>query len=99
MKNTGTTPNPLLILALQQKLGHANAETTLKHIVTALQLMKLDLNDGVIKISLRSFLRDKNSQNLVKRVAINEFGEDFQDNKFDVVKYALSRGIVIDDEN
>ena len=99
LENTGTAPNPLLILALQQKLGHANAETTLKYIVTALQLMKLDLNDGAIKISLRSFLRDKNSQNLVKREAINEFGEDFQDNKFDVVKYALSRDIVVDDEN
>ena len=30
---------------------------------------------------------------------LNEFGEDFQDNKFDVVKYALSRDIVVDDEN
>ena len=44
LENTGTTPNPLLILALQQKLGHADASTTLRYIVTALQLMKLDLN-------------------------------------------------------
>ncbi len=98
LENTGTTPSPLLILALQQKLGHANAETTFRYIVTALELMKLNLNDGAIKISLRSFLRDKNSQNLVKREALNEFGEDFTDTKFDVVKYALSRGIVVDDE-
>jgi integrase len=99
LENTGTTPNPLLILALQQKLGHADSETTLKYIVTALQLMKLDLNDGSVKISLRSFLRDKNSQSLVTREARSEFGDKFVETQFDLVKYALSRGIVIDDES
>lgn len=52
-----------------------------------------------MKISLRSFNRDKNSQNLVKREAIAEFGDNYEEEKLDVVKYAISRGIVIDDEN
>jgi hypothetical protein len=99
LENSGTNPNPLLIVALQQKLGHADVATTLRYIMSALQLMKLDLNDGAVKISLRSFNRDKNSQNLVKREAISEFGDDYEEEKLDVVKYAISRGIVIDDEN
>ena len=99
LENSGTSPNPLLIVALQQKLGHADVATTLRYIMSALQLMKLDLNDGAVKISLRSFKRDKNSQSLVKREAIAEFGDNYEEEKLDVVKYAISRGIVIDDEN
>ena len=98
LENTGTTPHPLLILALQQKLGHSDAMTTMKYITTALKLMGLDLNDGQIKISLRSFLQNKKSQELVKREAFIEFSDDFDEKHFDVVKYALSRKIVIDDE-
>lgn len=98
LENTGITPNPLLISALQQKLGHADVMTTMRYIATALKLMGLDLNDGGIKISLRSFLEHKKSQELVRREAEIEFGEDFNDNYFDVVKYAISRGIIVDDE-
>jgi integrase len=99
LENLGTTPHPLLIIALQQKLGHADATTTMKYIVTALKLMGLDLNNGDIKISLRAFLRNKKSQELVFREAMIEFGDDFNEKHFNVVKYALSRGIVIDDES
>lgn len=98
LENTGTTPNPLLLLALQQKLGHADAMTTMRYIATALKLMGLDLNDGPVKISLRTFKRDKKAQELVKDEAKVEFGEHFNDDYFDVIKYAISRGIVIDDE-
>lgn len=98
LENTGTTPNPLLISALQQKLGHADSITTMRYIASALKLMGLDLNDGGIKISLRSFLEDKKSQELVKREAEIEFGDNYNENYFDVVKYAISREIVIDDE-
>jgi integrase len=98
LENTGITPNPLLISALQQKLGHADAMTTMRYIATALKLMGLDLNDGGIKISLRSFLQHDKSQELVKREAEIEFGEDFNEDYFDVVKYAISREIVVDDE-
>lgn len=98
LENTGITPNPLLISALQQKLGHADAITTMRYIATALKLMGLDLNDGGVKISLRTFLKDKKSQELVKREAEIEFGDNFDESSFDVIKYALSREIVIDDE-
>lgn len=99
LQNTGTTPNPLFMLALAQKLGHADAVTTMRYIVTALKLMGLDVNSGPIKVSLRTFKRDKNSQKLVKNEAMQEFGDAFDDDYFDVIKYALSREIVIDDEN
>lgn len=98
LENTGTTPNPLLLLALQQKLGHADAITTMRYIATALKLMGLDLNDGPIKISLRTFKRDKTAQRLMKKEAIAEFGDDFDEEVFDVVQYGLSRGVIVDDE-
>lgn len=98
IENTGSTPHPLLILAIQQKLGHANAVTTMKYISTALQLMGLDLNDGAVKMSLRSFMRNQKSQELVKREAMVEFGDSFNESNFDVVKYAISREIVTNDE-
>lgn len=97
LENTGVTPHPLLILALQQKLGHADATTTMRYIASALKLMGLELNNGPVKISLRTFKRDKKAQELVKDEAKIEFGEDFNDDYFNVIKYAISRGIVIDD--
>ena len=98
IENTGTTPNPLLISALQQKLGHADAMTTLRYIATALKLMGLDLNRGPIKISLRDVKRNKATQDLIKEEAKVEFGDDFEEKYFDTIKYALSREIVVDDE-
>lgn len=98
LENTGSTPNPIFISALQQKLGHASILSTMRYINTALKLMGIDVNDGVIRVSLRAFLRDKNSQKLVEREAKQEFGDEFDEEFFDVVKYALSRGIVVDDE-
>ncbi len=98
LQNTGITPNPLLISALQQKLGHADAITTMIYISTALKLMGLDLNYGPIKMTLRSFMQHAKSQELVKKEAEIEFGEDFDNDYFNVVKYAISRGIVVDDE-
>ncbi len=89
MENTGITPNPLFISALQRKLGHASALSTMRYINTALKLMGIDVNDGPVKISLRSFIKDKNSQKLVKKEAINEFEDDFYEDDFDVIKYAL----------
>jgi len=98
LENSGLAPNPLLILALQQKLGHADSTTTLKYIVTALKLMKIDVNDGPVSISLRSFKQNSKVQELIKKEAKLEFGIEFDKEKFDVIKYAISRGIVIDDQ-
>jgi len=98
LENTGTTPNPIILSALQLKLGHADPLTAMRYIVTALKLMGLDVNDGPIKMSLRSFKRNKASQNLVKREAIIEFGDDFDEDYFNILKYAISREIVIDDD-
>lgn len=98
LANTGTTPDTLLVTALEQKLGHASILTTLRYIASALKLMGIDVNDGVVQMSLRTFRRDRRSQELVAREAKKEFGEDFDEDGFDVIKYALSREIVVDDE-
>ena len=59
--------------------------------------MGLDLNDGHIKMSLNRFKNCIKSQELVKREAKMEFEEEFDDKYFDVIRYAISREIVIDD--
>ena len=97
LENTGLMPHPLLLNAIQVKLGHADPLTTLRYISTALKLMGLDLNDGHIKMSLNRFKNCIKSQELVKREAKMEFEEEFDDKYFDVIRYAISREIVIDD--
>lgn len=97
IENTGVIPNPIFLIVLQTKLGHISLISTMRYIVTSLKLMGLDVNDGPVKISSRAFLRDSASQNLVEREAKQEFGDYFDEDYFDVLKYALSRGIVIND--
>ena len=87
LENTGLMPHPLLLNALQVKLGHADPLTTLRYISTALKLMGLDLNDGHIKMSLNRFKNCIKSQELVKREEKIEFAEDFDDEYFNVIRY------------
>jgi len=97
LSNTGATPNALFMLLLSEKMGHSSIESTMKYIATALKLMGVGLNKGPIIISLTSFKKDIEAQNLIKFEAKNEFGEKFKEEKFDVYKYALSRKIVVED--
>lgn len=96
LKNTGTTPNALFMLLLSHKLGHASIASTMKYISTALKLMGVGLNDGPILISLTTFKKDIEAQELIMLEAKEEFKDKFNEDKFDVYKYALSRKIVID---
>jgi len=97
LENTGVTPNPMFLLLLRDKLGHASKETTMRYIATALELMGVTTNRGPI-MSFRTFSQDKNAQELVKQEAIHEFGDTFSSKKFNVFDYALSRGIAVIDE-
>lgn len=98
LKNTGTVPNPIFMILLQEKMGHADIFTTMRYIATALKLMGVGANNGPIKISFRTFSQDLRAQKLVKREAIAEFEDEFNENIFDVYQYAMKRGIVVKDE-
>lgn len=98
LQNTGTVPNPMFMLLLQEKMGHQDSITTMRYIATALKLMKIGSNNGPIKVSFRTFEKDLRAQELVKREAIYEFQDEFDDELFDVFDYAISRGIVVKDE-
>ena len=42
------------------------------------------------------FRNDKYTQNIVREIAIQEFGIEFYENRFDPLSYAISRRIAID---
>ena len=79
-----------------RKLGHASESSTMKYIITAIELSNTGTHNGTI-IPLKSFLESKIVQNITREKAIEEFDEEFDEELFDVVKYAISKGIVVDD--
>jgi len=98
LQNTGTVPNPMFMILLQEKMGHQDIITTMRYIATALKLMNIGANNGPIKVSFRTFKKDIRAQELVKKEALSEFQDEFKNELFDVLNYAISRGIVVKDE-
>lgn len=96
IKNTGVTPDVRLLNLLMEKLGHATISSTMKYIMTALKLMGVGSNKGAI-VSMSNFRLSPHVQELIKLEAKYEFGDDFREELFDNEKYAVSRGIVIDE--
>lgn len=96
IKNTGVTPDVRLLNLLMEKLGHVTIGSTMKYIMTALKLMGVGLNKGAI-VSMSNFKLSSTVQELIKLEAKYEFGDNFREELFDNEKYAISRGIVIDE--
>jgi integrase len=97
--------NPDIMILLQNELGHADAKTTMIYSWTAFQieeLERLELErepsynyDGPL-MTFQLFRNDKYAQNIVKEIAIQEFGIEFDENRFDPLSYAISRRMAID---
>jgi len=96
IKNMTVNIDPGFALILQDLLGHASEHTQKMYLGSALDLLGTGRSKGAI-MSLRGFKKDKNTQDLVRREALIEFGDDFDDDSFDVFKYAQKREIVVDD--
>ena len=96
LNSTGVSIDIRLKNILMRKLGHASESSTMKYIITAIELSNTGTHNGTI-IPLKSFLESKIVQNITREKAIEEFDEEFDEELFDVVKYAISRGIVVDD--
>lgn len=92
LNSTGVSIDIRLKNILMRKLGHASESLTIKYIITAIELSNTGTHNGTI-IPLKSFLESKIVQNITREKAIEEFDEEL----FDVVKYAISKGIVVDD--
>lgn len=94
-----------IMILLQDELGHSDFLTTLKYSWTAFQieeLERLELErepnfnyDGPL-MTFQLFRKDEYAQNIVRNVAIEEFGSKFCENLFEPLEYALSRKMVID---
>lgn len=92
LNSTGVSIDIRLKNILMRKLGHASESSTMKYIITAIELSNTGTHNGTI-IPLKSFLESKIVQNITREKAIEEFDEEL----FDVVKYAISKGIVVYD--
>lgn len=96
LQHTGVKPHPLFMQLLAEKLGHVDETTTMKYVVSALALMEVTSGLGPI-MSFQTFTHDKKAQELVQEEAKMEFGDHFDEKRFDALKYALSRKIIVYD--
>lgn len=94
IENTGITPNPLFIILLREKLGHTSIDTVYKYLATALKVMKLNTTNNNTIMPLESFLESIPAQELVKQEALAEFSNNFNEEKFDLIRYAEKRGFI-----
>lgn len=95
----------MLQLHLSDELGHADWKTTLRYVWTALQIEELERLELVRKpekvydgplMTYQLYREDPVAQQIVKEIAIEEFGNKFKENQFDPLEYALKRRIAID---
>lgn len=102
----GIIPDTRFIIHLSELLGHANESTTMKYVQTALtitELERLENQIGAIKtydgplMTYQLYKEDPGAQEIVKKEAMKEFGNIFDEKQFDAIKYAISRGMLVDD--
>ena len=90
LNNTGVTPNMIIMGILAEKLGQASELTAMIYTRTAYKMMPEGTGKGPI-MSFRGFKDDKRAQELVTKEAMDEFGDNFDSEKFDLYKYAKVR--------
>jgi len=98
MNNTNIVPEQEIILLLSKHMHHVSIETTRIYIATAMDLLGLGRHSGAAPMTQRAFLKDKDAQKIVEEEAEAEFGHKFEVSKFDLLRYAIARGKVVDDD-
>lgn len=98
MNNTGVVPERDIMELLAKSLHHISIETTRIYIATAMDMLGLGSHSGAAPMTQRAFLKDKGAQEIVKEEAKAEFGHKFNESKFNLLDYAMSRGKVVDDD-
>lgn len=98
MQNTGVVPEREIMELLSEHMGHASLETTRIYIASAMDLLGLGRHSGAAPMTQRAFLKDKDAQKIVEEEAEAEFGHKFEVAKFDLLRYAITRGKVVNDD-
>lgn len=97
--------SPEIMLILQDEFGHSDIKTTLIYSWTAFQieeLERLELEhepsynyDGPL-MTFQLFRNDEYAQKIVKDIALQEFGDKFDEKLFNPLDYAIARRIAVD---
>jgi len=85
---------PSIVSILKIRLGHVSLQSTIKYITTAI-LMNISGSSGPV-MSSRTVNRNKAVQNILQQQAQIEYGDDFDQNKFDPLGYAKDRGYAVE---
>jgi integrase len=93
----GSEPHPMLLAELMARLGHINSISTVRYTMTAYKLLprKLKPHGNRVLLTTISIEQNKAIQKLLLEKAIDVYGEDFCDQKYDVKKFALKQGFAV----
>lgn len=94
----GSEAHPMILGALMNKLGHVSSLSTLRYTMTAYKLKPKANKDNANMIVLTPLAIEHNTvvQKMLLEKAIEEFGDSFDEDKFDITKYAKKQGFAVD---
>ncbi len=94
----GAEPHPMLLAELMAKLGHASSMSTVRYTMTAYKLLpkkKKKYGERVL-LTPMAIHQNKAVQRLLLEKAIGEYGDLFNDEKYDMTKYAIKQGFAVE---
>ena len=94
----GAEPHPMIMGVLMNKLGHASPQSTLRYTMTAykLQPRKESKHGNMMVLTPLAIQHNKNIQSLLLEKALEEYGDDFNEEKYDMIKFAIKQGFAVD---
>lgn len=94
----GAEAHPMLMGVLMNKLGHASGKSTLTYTMTAYKLTspKNRKQGNKVVLTPLSIKHNKHIQSLLLEKAIEEYGDEFDYDKYDIIKFALKEGFAVE---
>lgn len=89
----GAEPHPMIMGMLMNKLGHASPQSTLRYTMTAykLQPRKESKHGNMMVLTPLAIQHNKGVQSLLLEKALEEYGDDFNEEKYDMIKFAIKQ--------
>jgi len=95
----GAEPHPMLMSELMRKLGHVSSASTLRYTMTAYKLLpKAERKNGdMVVLTPRGIQQNKSLRKMLLEKAIEVYGDEFDEDKYDVLNFAIKEGFAVDD--
>lgn len=94
----GAEPHPMIMGVLMNKLGHASPQSTLRYTMTAykLQPRKESKHGNMMVLTPLAIQHNKSIQSLLLEKALEEYGDNFDEEKYDMIKFAIKQGFAVE---